>query len=128
MSSPFLAEQAKWIWVPEFDDTIDPGQFVLFRKNFQLDDVPSQECLLHISADTRYRAFLNGQSVSFGPCKSYPTRWYYETFDIAPLLLKGRNVLSVKVLRFSSTSAGGLSMTRTALPGLIVFCKLGVCN
>lgn len=124
--SPFLAEEAKWIWVPDFDDTIDPGQFVLFRKPFNLDEVPTQECLLHVSADTRYRLFLNGQSVSFGPCKSYPTRWYYETVDIGPFLIKGENVLSAKVLRFSPSHPGGLSMTRTALPGLIVHCKINV--
>ena len=127
MSSPFLAEEAKWIWMPNFDDTIDPGQFVLFRKTFHLDDTPTEKCLLHVSADTRYRLLLNGHSISFGPCKSYPTRWYYETVDIGPLLLRGNNVLSAKVLRFSSTSAGGLSMTRSSLPGFILYCKLEVC-
>jgi len=63
--SPFLAEEAKWSWVPDFDDTIEQGQFVIFRKIFVLEEVPIQEYLLQVSADTRYRLFLNGQSGTY---------------------------------------------------------------
>ncbi|KAB8301565.1 hypothetical protein EYC80_003409 [Monilinia laxa] len=124
-SSPFLTEEAKWIWVPDFDDTIDPGQFVLFRKSFTLEKKPDVETLLRVSADTRYRLFLNGKRISFGPCKSYPTRWYYETVDITPFLQVGRNVLSARVLRFSIINTAGTSMARTPLPGLILWCQIG---
>ena len=125
-SSPFLTDEAQWIWVPDFDDTTDPGQFVLFRKSFTLEKLPIEETVLHVSADTRYRLFLNGKRISFGPCKSYPTRWYYETVDITPLLQPGKNVFSAKVLRFSATNAAGTSMSRTPLPGLILWCQIGV--
>ncbi|KAM0313576.1 hypothetical protein ACHAO8_005380 [Botrytis cinerea] len=124
-SSPFLTDEAQWIWVPDFDDTTDPGQFVLFRKSFTLEKLPIEETVLHVSADTRYRLFLNGKRISFGPCKSYPTRWYYETVDITPLLQPGKNVFSAKVLRFSATNAAGTSMARTPLPGLILWCQIG---
>jgi alpha-L-rhamnosidase len=126
MSSPFLNDDAQWIWVSDNDDTIDPGQFVLFRKTFSLQDIPQDEILLHVSADTRYRLYLNGERLSFGPCKSYLTRWYYETVNITPLLRAGENVLSAKVLRFSSTNSAGSSMARSPLPGLILWCKIGV--
>ncbi|TEY62721.1 hypothetical protein BOTCAL_0158g00160 [Botryotinia calthae] len=116
-SSPFLTDEAQWIWVPDFDDTIDPGQFVLFRKSFTLEKLPIEETVLHVSADTRYRLFLNGKRISFGPCKSYPTRWYYET--------PGKNVFSAKVLRLSATNAASTSMARTPLPGLILWCQIG---
>lgn len=123
---PSLTPAANWIWLPGFDDSVDPGQFVQFRKQFFLDEKPAGECLLRVSADTRYRLFVNGKSVSFGPCKSYPTRWYYETVDIAEFLITGENVLSAQVLRFSSLNACSSSLARTPLPGLLVFCKIGV--
>src|SRR3954465_13098101 len=109
MSSPFLNDDAHWIWVPGYDDTVDPGQFVLFRKTFSLQDIPQDETLLHVSADTRYRLYLNGKRLSFGPCKSYLARWYYETVNITPFLRAGGNVLSAKVLRFSATNSAGSS-------------------
>ncbi|KAH8678390.1 Six-hairpin glycosidase-like protein [Xylariales sp. PMI_506] len=124
VNSPFLSGQAKWIWTPNFDDAALKGQFVLFRREFSLDAVPSGEALLHVSADTRYRLYLNGQSISFGPCKSYLARWNYETVDIAPLLRPGKNVLAAKVLRFSSSHDGCLSMVRSSLPGFILYCEL----
>lgn len=66
--------------------TTDPGKFVLFRKVFHIQNTDSSECIVRVSADTRYRLFVNGNSVSFGPYKSYPSRWYYETVDIAAQL------------------------------------------
>lgn len=127
MALPFLSGAAQWIWAPDYVDNIDPGQFVLFRKVFELQSIPSGSVLLHVSADTRYRLYLNGQSVSFGPCKSYPSRWYYETVDIAPFLTQGNNVLAAKVLRLSPSQHGCLSMARTPLAGLIVECFIEVC-
>ena len=63
--------QVNWIWYPEFKDFDQevPGKFVLFRKNLNLVEVPTRACMVHVSADTRYRLFVNGKSVAFGPCK-----------------------------------------------------------
>ncbi|KAF7536390.1 hypothetical protein G7054_g4517 [Neopestalotiopsis clavispora] len=123
-NSPFASGQAKWIWVPGYDDTTNKGQFVNFRKVFEVKEKVDREILLHVSADTRYRLYLNGQSISFGPCKSYLSRWNYETVNIAPFLKVGVNVLAARVLRFSIAHDGCLSMIRSPLPGLIVHCQL----
>src|SRR5688572_803323 len=99
---PFPIGSAQWIWVPKVDNNAEPPAcFVLFRRSLVLDGPPPPSCVLHISADTRYRLFINGIPASFGPCKSYPTRWYYESVDIAPFLKAGVNVLAVRVLRLS---------------------------
>ncbi|KAK6062549.1 hypothetical protein SCUP234_02466 [Seiridium cupressi] len=121
-SSPFASGQAKWIWVPGYDDIAKKGQFVLFRKSFEVKDKPIEDVPLHVSADTRYRLYLNGESISFGPCKSYLGRWNYETVNITPYLKTGVNVLAAKVLRFSIAHDGCLSMVRSPLPGFIVHC------
>lgn len=100
MPPSLLLGEAKWIWVPHYDDNVDPGKFVFFRKVFHLQSAVVHGATVRVSADTRYRLFVNGARVSFGPCKSYLTRWCYETVDISHLLVKGKNVISAKVLRF----------------------------
>ncbi|KAK7202439.1 bacterial alpha-L-rhamnosidase-domain-containing protein [Myxozyma melibiosi] len=118
--------KAPWIWLPGYVDTAEqssPGRFVLFRKTFTLpkNALSSTECLVHVSADSRYRLFVNGISVSFGPCKSYPERWYLETVDIAPYLVEGENCISARVLRYSPLKYGTSCIVRTNMPGLMVY-------
>jgi hypothetical protein len=117
------APSACWIWTPKFQDegAVTPGKYVLFRKTFSLPqgDRPDQ-FIIHISADSRYRLFINEQSVSFGPCKSYPERWYFETVDIASFLIEGTNVVSARVLRYAPDYPGSSSIVRTVFPGFMV--------
>ena len=103
-----------------YDDSTDPGKLVLFRKVFHIQNTDLRECIVQVSADTHYRLFVNGNSVSVGPCKSYPSRWYYETVDIAAQLVPGKNVISAKVLRYSSAHARNSSMMRTNLPSFFL--------
>lgn len=124
--SPFVPDRSRWIWTPGFDDAAAKGQFVLFRRNFELAQVPISEVILHVSADTRYRLYLNGESIGFGPAKSYLSRWYYDTFNIARHLKEGTNVLAAEVLRFSSTHDGCFSLIRSAFPGFILSCEMEV--
>ena len=81
--------------------------------------------MLHISADTRYRLLVNGIPASFGPCKSYPTRWYYDSVDIASFLRPGVNILAVRVLRLSPENPAATSIMRTSKPGMILHCSAG---
>lgn len=124
--TPFSPDQCKWIWTPGFDDAAAKGQFVLLRKTFSLAQLPTSKTLLHVSADTRYRLYLNQESIGFGPAKSYLARWNYDTVDITPYLKVGVNVLAARVLRFSSSHDGCLSMIRSPWPGFILSCQVSV--
>ncbi|CAG8158280.1 unnamed protein product [Penicillium salamii] len=122
MTSPEWTKSAPWIWLPtHHEDESQPGRYFLFRKSFVwtkphgLDDFQ-----INISADSRYRLFVNGHRVSFGPCKSYPERWHYETVDILPFLVEGENTISARVLRYSCVHAGSSSIISTELPGFLV--------
>jgi hypothetical protein len=53
--------------------------------------------VVHVSADNRYRLFVNGVQVSSGPERSDVTHWRYETLDLAPHLRAGRNVIAALV-------------------------------
>jgi len=66
------------------------------RRSVELSTVPAH-FLVHVSADNRYRLFLNGVSISSGPQRSDVAHWRYETIDLAPGLRTGRNVLAAVV-------------------------------
>jgi alpha-L-rhamnosidase len=121
--TPDWASSARWIWTPNFQDKgiKTPGKYVLFRKTFSLPRGERPKLFtIHVSADSRYRLFVNGKSVSFGPCKSYPERWYFETVDIAPFLVDGINVVSARVLRYAPDYPGSSSIVRTVFPGFML--------
>ncbi|HET9278087.1 MAG TPA: alpha-L-rhamnosidase N-terminal domain-containing protein, partial [Flavitalea sp.] len=64
-----------------------------FRKTFNLATKPSK-FIVHVTADNRYRLFVNGNPVSSGPARGDLYNWYYETIDIAPQLVNGNNTIA----------------------------------
>lgn len=75
----------------------DAGLF-LFRKQLRLEFKP-QHFVVQVSADNRYRLFVNGALVSWGPAASDLAHWNYETVDLAPFLRAGSNQLAAQVWR-----------------------------
>ncbi|HET6994405.1 MAG TPA: alpha-L-rhamnosidase N-terminal domain-containing protein, partial [Chitinophagaceae bacterium] len=88
---------AYWLAVPG-SSPHDYGVYH-FRKTFVLDQQPSS-FIVHVSADNRYKLYVNGEMVSFGPARSDVYNWNYETVDIASYLKAGKNVLAAVVWNF----------------------------
>ena len=88
------APAAPWIFPPGAAGN-EFGVFHL-RRVFELNAKPSS-FVVHVSADNRYRLFVNGQQVSSGPQRSDLMHWRYETVDVAPQLRAGRNVIAALV-------------------------------
>ncbi len=69
------------------------NRHILFRKKFSI------SCLhtagLKISADDRYRLFINGIFVTEGPSPSYPNNYYYNEIDVRNFLHCGENTIAV---------------------------------
>jgi len=74
-----------------------------FRRTFHLDEKPCK-FIINVSADSRYRLFVNGQRAGRGPLKGELDCYYYETYDIGKLLKKGRNVIATEVAWFGLNS------------------------
>lgn len=111
--------KSNWIWIPEWNakDKEKP-QIVYFRKVFFLDRVP-EKLEINISADSRYKLYVNEVLAEIGPSKGDHQVWYYDTVDLAPYLVQGENVLAVIVLRYPTDSEkGNGSVFRTDTPGL----------
>jgi alpha-L-rhamnosidase len=86
--------KASWITVPE----INPKGYgvYLFRKGFELTTVPKSFPVL-VSADNRYKLFVNGKLVSVGPARGDVSHWNFETVDLTTYLQAGRNIVSALV-------------------------------
>jgi alpha-L-rhamnosidase len=67
-----------------------------FRKSFDLPSKPAT-FVVHISADNRYRLFVNGEFAAAGPAQSDLRNWRFESVDLSPHLKAGRNVLAAVV-------------------------------
>src|SRR3954469_1986917 len=66
------------------------------RRTFDVPAVPAR-FVVHVSADNRYRLYVNAVTVASGPQRSDVTHWRYETVDLAPRLRAGRNVIAALV-------------------------------
>lgn len=95
--NPLLLKQqwrSSWITCPDVPQR-DYGVYH-FRKNFSLSTRPSK-FIIHVTADNRYRLFVNGKAVCSGPARGDLYNWYFETIDIAPYLQAGDNLIAALV-------------------------------
>ncbi|MFD0714813.1 alpha-L-rhamnosidase C-terminal domain-containing protein [Paenibacillus sp. GCM10027626] len=120
--------QARWIWKQRETVTSTEGrhELVYFRRRFEVPEGELARLVVDVSADSRYRLFLNGHSVSVGPCKGDRFTHHYETVDLSPYLRTGANVLAVKVLHFTVSEpfkmgAGGPASIWRANSGAFFF-------
>src|SRR6476646_1283721 len=94
------APAASWIAPPN----VHGDSFVVFhaRRSFDLTTAPPR-FVVHLSADNRYRLYVNGELVSSGPQRSDVAHWRYETVDLATRLRAGKNVLAAVVWNWGAT-------------------------
>lgn len=88
---------AKWIWNKE--NLTEENTWICFSKKLSLEKKPD-ELIAHISADSKYRLYINGANVVFdGGVKRGPDEnsCYYDSIDIAPYLKEGENSICALV-------------------------------
>jgi len=86
--------QAKWIWCDGIHRT--HNIYIYARKKFSLPAAPST-AILKITADSRYKLFVNGRYIGRGPVPSLPSCYSYDIYDIVQHLQAGENVVAVIV-------------------------------
>ncbi|WP_202020453.1 alpha-L-rhamnosidase-related protein [Mucilaginibacter mali] len=94
ITTPVTTWNADWIGCPGVN-LKEYGVYHL-RKTFELAAKPGT-FVVHVSGDQRYRLFVNGTPVCFGPARGDLRNWNYETIDIAPWLKVGKNVLAAQL-------------------------------
>jgi alpha-L-rhamnosidase len=67
-----------------------------FPKSVDLPTKPAK-FTIHVSADNRYKLYVNHTLVSLGPARGDTYYWNYETVDIAQYLTGGKNTIAALV-------------------------------
>jgi hypothetical protein len=94
-------ERHSWIasWISPVNESLNDYGVFLFRNILNLETRPDS-FTIHVSADNRYRLYVNGEYVSAGPARGSFMYWRYETLDISPFLKQGENIISAEVINF----------------------------
>lgn len=103
---------AQWIAPPDGPER-DFGVFH-FRKTINLSTAPAR-FLVHVSADNRFLLYVNGKLSGMGPASGDLFHWHYETFDLAPLLRPGDNIIGATVWNFGTKSQVAQMSSQTGL-------------
>ena len=101
-------KDAKWLKLP-FEEIEEKkifhgdlgGRFALFRCEVILPEIPEEErftLTADITANSRYRLWINGHPVMSGPCKGDRQRQYYESAELGAWLKPGKNTFCAQVL------------------------------
>ena len=97
----------KWIQPPTWT-AADAAQarLVCFRSGLSLSAKP-ETCPLQITAAGRYKLYVNGKFVQFGPAKGDGNVWYCDTVDLASWLHEGENLIAVSLLVYPMNGEKG---------------------
>ncbi len=108
LDEPFSS--SRFCWVPG----LEPGrnQFVSFERRFRLER--EQSAVLHLFADTRYRLWVDGRFVAYGPGKFVTDSPEYDTHALR--LDAGEHLLRVEVNYYGASSYQTMP---DGLPGFI---------
>jgi hypothetical protein len=103
--------KASWVSVPN-EPNKDYGIYH-FRKSIDLPTKPAK-FVIHVSADNRYKLYVNEKLVSVGPARGDTYYWNFETIDIAPYLQAGKNTVAALVWNDGDTRPEAQISERTA--------------
>ncbi len=93
---------ASWITCP--DAPVRDAAVFHFRKLLTLENAPAH-FIVHVSADNQFLLYINQHRVATGPARGDLAHWRFETYDLAPFLRSGTNLLAATVWNFGVHSA-----------------------
>jgi hypothetical protein len=142
LTMDIFSHETKWIWLDyispwatskDFHRTrvvgilpSEKNRFGLFRKTFDIDARPPEHAIMKISADSRYKLYINEHYVGRGIYRCNKHNWYYDEYDVGRYLQQGKNVICIIVQFLGTTLSwyelfphGGISGRTIGKGGLI---------
>jgi len=104
-------DDAYWIGTPaKFENEQNTRlqvETAYFMRSFFLSE--KADCTIKLSAHSRYKLYVNGRFVTYGPCKGDRYRRYCDTVDIGKFIITGENTLFLHVVGYPPYEAGDRS-------------------
>lgn len=112
-NTPFdaLAWPGMWLWIEGSGSAFEVAQFS------RIISEPPQDrfSMLHISADNRYKLYLDGELIGIGPQRGDLGNWFFDTYDLQPHIGQGDHVLTVIAWHDRDTAPSAQVSARPAL-------------
>jgi alpha-L-rhamnosidase len=91
--------QKEWdaSWITVTGESKTAYGVYLFRKPIFINQAVPGKFIVHLSADNRYKLFVNEKQVSLGPARGDLEHWNYTTLDIGSFLHTGSNIIAAMV-------------------------------
>ncbi len=86
-----LSEKAKWIWE---NDVPQKNEFAYFEGDFSYHGSKAE---FFVAAETDYILYINGKQAAFCQFPAYPFVKYYDSIDITPYCVEGKNTFALTV-------------------------------
>lgn len=101
-----------WVWPKDSGDSFEVVQFCSWFSN--IDVLPAK---LHISADNRYKLYLDGKFIGLGPQRGTLERYFFDTYDLSLSSIKpGEHIFSAIVWHERDTAPSAQISSR---PGFL---------
>lgn len=98
LNSRLLAARWPAFWIASPNSSAGPGVYY-FRREIEIQGVPAH-FWVHVSADNRFLLHVNGKYAAEGPARGDLFHWRFETVDLAPYLVPGKNIVATVVWCF----------------------------
>lgn len=108
--------QAQWIAPGEDLSAESISRVFYLRKAFTVED-PASFQRVYVSADSKYKMWINGVPAARGPQRYDPNHQRYDTLDLSALVHKGENVMAVEVMYWG---AGGPIFQMSVRPAFVL--------
>lgn len=109
------------MWITSKQAVCQETAVYRFQKTFMVQDQSSAKLTVRVSAEARYKLYLNGTLVSLGPCKGNEFARYYETVDLASYLVQGENILYADVLQLEEQYGAPVFIVSVERTGRLAF-------
>jgi hypothetical protein len=113
--------RAQWIDAGPGIAADEFGRVFYLRKTFVAED-PGSFRRVHVSADSRYKLWINGVPAARGPARFDPLHQQYDTLDLSGIVRPGTNVFAAEIMYWGQgePSRGGPIFQMSARPAFVL--------
>lgn len=113
----------KWMWLkgpePSADKKAIKAEFVREFEVTEGELADISSAVIKLSADSKYKLYVNDLFVCYGPARGDRQVWYYDEPDILPFVKAGKNRIRIEVLYYRNPTENiNYGIAHGACPGL----------